>query len=331
MNCDFTYTASTATIATQELADSSLLTLTGTLLPNATTDNIWFGPIRCSEVSNDNTTITCQLDDTRVAGQWISQIMTVYGLTPNTISTTIDIPVITSAITPSTDVNYLGGTYMKIEGDSFGYQTDVVTVTYEDGTICDVVDVYMVYIICINRRFTSSAQTTQTVTVTVNDVADSSLTCTLLSQAEESLSLSPNSASPVLKTELTVYLSSNYPDTLVKEDFNCTLFSNDDETYSRVLYIMSVNDAEKSLLIKFPGAVSGSYYLQVSAAQHGRIDSDLLQLSVHGSITSVSPLTGGKYGGALVTITGENFSNDPLDNPVKIGDHYCYVQTTSTT
>jgi len=189
----------------------------------------------------------------------------------------------------------------------------------------------MVYIICINRRFTSNASTTQTLTVTVNGVTDSSLTCTLLSQAEESLSLSPNSASPVLKTELTVYLSSNYPDTLVKEDFNCTLFSNDDETYSRVLYVMSVNDAEKSLLIKFPGAVSGSYYLQVSAAQHGRIDSDLLQLSVHRSITSVSPLTGGKYGGALVTITGENFSNDPLDNPVKIGDNYCYVLTTSTT
>jgi len=189
MNCDFTYTDSTATIVTQELSDLSLLTLTGTLLPNATTDNIWFGPIRCSEVSeeyatipcelnttctdisnddetfnctflqlddtcievstddttvtceldvtctevsnndetfnctflqldelcteyNDIAAITCQLDDTRVAGQWISQIMTVYGLTPNTISTTIDIPVITSAITPSTDVNYLGATYM---------------------------------------------------------------------------------------------------------------------------------------------------------------------------------------------------------------------------
>jgi hypothetical protein len=40
-------------------------------------------------------------------------------------------------------------------------------------------------------------------------------------------------------------------------------------------------------------------------------------------------LSGSIYGGALVTITGENFSYDPLDNPVKIGDDYCYVITST--
>jgi hypothetical protein len=94
---------------------------------------------------------------------------------------------------------------------------------------------------------------------------------------------------------------------------------------------MSVDDSAKSVKIKFPGAVSGTYQLQLSSVQHGRIDSDLLILQVHGSVTGVSPLTGSKYGGALVTITGENFSDDPLDNPVMIGNNYCYVQTTSAT
>lgn len=141
----------------------------------------------------------------------------------------------------------------------------------------------------------------------------------------------PTSASPVLKTELTIILASDYPETLVKEDFNCKLFSNDDETYSRELYVMSVNDSDKTITIKFPGAYSGSYYLQLSSVQHGRIDSDLLQLSVHGSVTSIYPLEGSKYGGSLITVTGENFSDDPLDNPIKIGDNYCYVITTSTT
>lgn len=42
-------------------------------------------------------------------------------------------------------------------------------------------------------------------------------------------------------------------------------------------------------------------------------------------------MTGSKYGGALVTITGENFSDVATDNPVMIGDQYCYVQTTSAT
>ena len=44
-----------------------------------------------------------------------------------------------------------------------------------------------------------------------------------------------------------------------------------------------------------------------------------------------SPVTGSTLGGTLITITGENFSNDHLDNPVKIGDDYCYVLSSSTT
>lgn len=109
------------------------------------------------------------------------------------------------------------------------------------------------------------------------------------------------------------------------------LFCPDDDEYERELYVMSVDDAAKSLTIKFPGAPSGTYQLQLSSVQHGRIDSDLLILEVHGTVTDITPLTGSKYGGALVTITGENFSDVPTDNPVMIGDQYCYVQTTSTT
>ena len=59
--------------------------------------------------------------------------------------------------------------------------------------------------------------------------------------------------------------------------------------------------------------------------------SDTLVLDVHASVTSVSPLTGSTLGGTLITITGENFSNDHLDNPVKIGDDYCYVLSSSVT
>lgn len=114
-------------------------------------------------------------------------------------------------------------------------------------------------------------------------------------------------------------------------DFTAVLHSNDDEEYTRELYIMSVDDSAKTILVKFPGAESGSYYIVLSSTQHGRLDSDALQLDVHGTVHSVSPLIGSKYGGALVTITGENFSDEPLDNPVKIGDNYCYVITTSPT
>jgi len=60
---------------------------------------------------------------------------------------------------------------------------------------------------------------------------------------------------------------------MVREDFSATLYSNDDEDFSRVLYVMSVDDSQKSVTVKFPGAPSGSYWIQISSEQHGRLDS----------------------------------------------------------
>jgi hypothetical protein len=137
--------------------------------------------------------------------------------------------------------------------------------------------------------------------------------------------LEPSSASPVLATELLVYLDSSYPETLDVNDFNATLFNNNDEEYERVLYVMSVDDSAKSVKIKFPGAYSGSYYIQLSSTQYGRLDSDVLQLDVHGTVTSFSPTEGSKYGGTLITIIGENFGTVITDNPVMIAGDYCYV------
>lgn len=134
----------------------------------------------------------------------------------------------------------------------------------------------MTLITCVNRRFTADAERTQDVMIEINGVGESQVSITLIEQAEVSVEIVPNSASPVLKSELTVYLDPNYPNTLVREDFEAILFSNDDLEFERPLYVMSVDDEEKSLKIKFPGAVSGSYWIQLSAIQHGRIDSDLL-------------------------------------------------------
>jgi 4-aminobutyrate aminotransferase-like enzyme len=117
----------------------------------------------------------------------------------------------------------------------------------------------------------------------------------------------------------------------VATDFTAMIYSHNDTAYEKEMYVMSVDDSAKTVKVKFSGAVSNSYYIQLASTQNGRLDCDALQLAVHGSITSVSPLTGSAYGGALVTITGENFSDNPLDNPVKIGSNYCYVITTSTT
>ena len=48
-------------------------------------------------------------------------------------------------------------------------------------------------------------------------------------------------------------------------------------------------------------------------------------------VTGFTPNSSSYLGGQLITITGVNFSNDPYDNPVKVGNDWCYVQTTSPT
>lgn len=154
---------------------------------------------------------------------------------------------------------------------------------------------------------------------------------TLKTTVDATLQVTPSSVSPVLKTELTIYLATDYATTLDVADFTAVLYSLDDVDFERELYVMSVDDSAKTVQVKFPGAESGDYFIQLQSSQSGYIDSDLLTLSVHGTVNSVSPLTGSKYGGALITITGENFSDDGLDNPVTIGDDDCYVITSTPT
>lgn len=46
---------------------------------------------------------------------------------------------------------------------------------------------------------------------------------------------------------------------------------------------------------------------------------------------SVSPIAGSSSGGTLLTIKGRNFSNDGLDNPVKVGKAKCIVESSNKT
>ena len=61
----------------------------------------------------------------------------------------------------------------------------------------------------------------------------------------------------------------------------------------------------------------------------GRIDKTPLALTVGSQVTGISPVAGSYLGGTLVTIDGVNFSDDLYDNPVKVGNNWCLVQTTN--
>lgn len=97
------------------------------------------------------------------------------------------------------------------------------------------------------------------VSISVNGVEDTSLTVSLNTDVKEATALFPSSVSPVLKSEITIYLGSTFTDTPTKEMFTVTAISTSDKEYFKNLYVMSVDQASNSLKVKFPGARTGVY------------------------------------------------------------------------
>lgn len=62
--------------------------------------------------------------------------MTVNGLTENEITEPIAIAIDVTSVTPSTDINFLGGDILTIAGDNFGFNSSAVEIVFEDDTQC---------------------------------------------------------------------------------------------------------------------------------------------------------------------------------------------------
>lgn len=146
------------------------------------------------------------------------------------------------------------------------------------------------------------------------------------------LGVSPSSVSPILKSWVTITLSDDYPEDVILENFSAVLVSLDDSEYPEYpLYIRTASNSDKTLEIKFPGAPSGQYAIQLTSANLGRVDASQLIVTTEARITGISANTGSQNGGQLLTIDGINFSDDPYDNPVQVDGYDCLVETTSPT
>jgi len=80
------------------------------------------------------------------------------------------------------------------------------------------------------------------------------------------MSLIPSSVSPVLKTNITIQLESDFPFTLSKDDFTVNATNQTNTTYIRYLKVIDVDDASKTIVAKFGGAWSGTYDVSVRHA-----------------------------------------------------------------
>jgi len=113
--------------------------------------------------------------------------------------------------------------------------------------------------------------------------------------------------------------------TLEKGKVTVDLVKADDEDNKKPLYVTKVDAFKKEIRVKFGGAESGKYKLEVATEKDGNLSS--LDFEVVADVASISPIAGSSAGGTLITIKGRNFSNDGADNAVKIGDVKCIVES----
>ena len=141
-------------------------------------------------------------------------------------------------------------------------------------------------------------------------------------------SLSRSTASPVLKSDLTI--TGQYFGT-VKDDLKVELISQSTDPKLKSDYFCNVISVTgNDILCRLGGGFSGDYKIRITRAVYGysiagTTDSDKFTYGIY--IDSVGPVTGSKEGGSILTITGENFSTRENENQILIGDNqdFCVV------
>jgi hypothetical protein len=293
-------------------------------------------------------TIECALAHAPAAGTHHGKVRGKCGHFDYTSAPTVDVALVVSGVSPWAALSRLGGDRLTITGSGFPTETTPV-VSFDDGTACKVQSSTPTQIKCITGRF-DGGNGDYVLTVSVNDKSET-FSVTVAEHTTYAESISPVSLSPVLSTELTIQLSSAYPNdpALKPSDFaaELNLVSEPtqghwifdyalgdfewipDETTAWPLYVKEVDSDLRTVTLTFRGSPSGDYRVLLSSQSHGRLDSENLSIKTEAYVTGVSPPSGSALGGTLVTITGENFSNDARDNAVMIGDALCLVETSA--
>jgi IPT/TIG domain len=161
---------------------------------------------------------------------------------------------------------------------------------------------------------------------------DTSLSVSVRSEPTQVTSISPNAVSPVLKTLLTIRVT-NYPSTLDKNDLEVRVESRGTPQIVRAINVVEVgvDGSDQIIKVKFGGSESGVYDLKVRSRSYGNFDATGITLTTVGNVTDFNPKQGSVYGGTLITVNGYYFSDDYMDNPIRIGYTDCMVEYSSPT
>lgn len=331
LNCDYMYVDTDALVTSQAI-NGNTLTIQGSNLPTSLID-VRLGDVGCGPTTGTATQITCTLTAGAAAGTYAKvQVQSADGLVPVDASVTpITVSLSGISVTPNSNLSHAGGNELTITGMGLPQTTDQITVSFSDGTECRVTSTSDSEARCTPNRFDPNSIDTvnpYTVTVNVNGESDSSASLMLMdAPIERVVSVSPDSLSPVLKQDLTITFDQNFPDiSATLGDYQ--VFIEDSVFYERELNIVSFDNSDKTLKVKFNGAPSDLYLITVWGP-NGYVDGPYLTIETVIAVDSISPMQGSVLGGTLLTITGGHYGTQATDNPVKVGDNYCIIESTS--
>jgi hypothetical protein len=121
----------------------------------------------------------------------------------------------------------MGGDTILIHGEGFPSSLDDgsdLTVELSDGTRCPVIEVSSALITCVTERLSEDSLGQDLwIIITLNGLFQEPATLTAASFYNTVGSIEPPSYSPVLKTNLTIYMDENFDDTLEIDDLRVNL------------------------------------------------------------------------------------------------------------
>ena len=342
-NCSFYFTPVIPTLTNAALTPTNTLNLT--LSYNGTNSSAFnlkdysvsVDGINCSPLSGSITNINCVLPKNSDgslqlrAGSFkpVVMINKVGAAKPLTTLPNINIPLRLTNFTPNT-TGQVGGISMILKGNGFPFNLSVA-----DGFTLSM---------CAQQPAINWINNTH-INMTVPECASLSTTISVqLGTAVASLpfsfdpnmvppvinSISPTSASPVLKGSLTINgirFGTN------RSEVTVWLVNTTARVYQ--LNVIRINDTQ--LLVKLPGGLPGTFKVVVSRVGFGNSMESTVGAATfvyEVVVTSISPLTGSINGGTILTITGRNFSPDPAENQVFVGgamNWFCDVFAATTT
>jgi hypothetical protein len=292
------------------------------------------------EETGEVNTISCTLDREATCGLHVPYITTNMGLLPNDPNMEhyrIDCTIVD--VWPYSELNLLAIDNLTLSGTQFPWDisNSEVEMTFNDDDLTPCIPQVSQYdeLVCLTQPFNiNQAGNVVGITVWINGVeVENDIQLTLMTETRSGVLFDPATASPVLKTQINITLEDDFPYEMFKEDFSVNATNISNPEYFRPMNVIAVYDDLRTLTAMFGGAWSGDYTIDIRHRAYGLVDTRGLTFIVGSNVTSVSPQTGSKYGGTLITITGNNFGTVPTDNPVQIstlgavGSVDCFVQT----